>query len=330
MYFFYSAALAVAFVLATPYWLFKMLRHGKYRAGLAERLGRVPERVRSAQPGDLCVWIHAVSVGEVLAISQLVEELKRSSQKKLRIVISTTTTTGQNLARERFGEENVFYFPLDLGFCIGPYMRALRPKLVVMAETEFWPNFLRKGKRCGAAVAVVNARISDRSFPGYQRWRGILSRVLLNVDLFLAQSEEDKRRLVEIGAAVERVQVSGNLKFDVKPPAKLDIVEQVRQAIERGHPVIVAGSTVEGEEILLLGTFQAILREHPDAVLSDGPRHPERFEKVWEMLQNLGAGPDELISQPGIARFERLRRSMLARDANIYGAVLLLDTIGEL
>ena len=332
MYFFYSAALAVAFVLAAPYWLFKMLRQGKYRAGLAERLGRVPERVRSAQPGDLCVWIHAVSVGEVLAISQLVEELKKSSSKKLRIVISTTTTTGQNLARERFGEENVFYFPLDLGFCISPYMRALRPKLVVMAETEFWPNFLRKAKRCGAGVAVVNARISDRSLPGYRRWTGVLSRVLRNVDLFLAQSEEDKRRLIEIGAVPERVQVSGNLKFDVRPPAKLDIVEQVRQAIERGggHPVIVAGSTVEGEEPFLCDTFQAIVREHPDAVLILAPRHPERFEKVWELLQSVGVGREELISQPGVARFERLRRSTLARDANIYGAILLLDTIGEL
>src|SRR4051812_45101270 len=124
MYLFYSAALAVAFILATPYWLFKMLRYGKYRAGLAERLGRVPERLRSAQPGDSCVWIHAVSVGEVLAISQLVEALKKNSSKKLRVVISTTTTTGQTLARERFGPENVFYFPLDFAFCISPYMRA--------------------------------------------------------------------------------------------------------------------------------------------------------------------------------------------------------------
>src|SRR6476620_1956770 len=122
MYFVYNAALTLAILLATPDWLFKRRSQGKYRAGLAERLGRVPERVRSAQPGDLCVWIHAVSVGEVLAISQLVEELKKSCTKKLRIVISTTTTTGQNLARERFGEENVFYFPLDFGFCIRPYM----------------------------------------------------------------------------------------------------------------------------------------------------------------------------------------------------------------
>src|SRR5256885_6320680 len=231
MYFLYSAALMLAFVIATPFWLFKMLRHGKYRAGLSERLGRVPERVRSAQPGDVCIWIHAVSVGEVLAISQVVSEL-RDKKDARRVVVSTTTTTGQKLAQERFGAENVFYFPLDFGFCVRPYMRALQPKLVVMAETEFWPNFLRIAKRCGAHVAVVNARVSDRSLPGYRRWKRILSRVLRNVDIFLAQSEEDKRRLVEVGAPEGRVQVSGNLKFDVQPPAKLAIVEQLRRAME--------------------------------------------------------------------------------------------------
>src|SRR5436309_13721018 len=120
MYFLYSAALVVAFVIATPFWLFKMLRHGKYRAGLAERLGRVPERVRSAQPGDVCIWIHAVSVGEVLAISEPVSELREAGEDNLRIVVSTTTTRGQILARESVGAENVVHFPLDLGLCISP------------------------------------------------------------------------------------------------------------------------------------------------------------------------------------------------------------------
>jgi len=318
MYFFYNAALVLAFVLSTPYWLYKMLRHGKYRAGLAERLGRVPERVRSAQPGDVCVWIHAVSVGEVLAISQLVSELRKVEGGKPRIVVSTTTTTGQNLAREKFGAENVFYFPLDFGFCIRPYMRALRPKLVVMAETEFWPNFLRKAKRCGAQVVVVNARISDRSLPGYRRWKGLLARVLQNVDLFLAQSEEDKRRLVEIGAAPERVQVSGNLKFDVKPPEKQPIVERLRSAIDRsgGGPVIVAGSTVETEEFLILAAFQSILLKHKSAVLILAPRHPERFEKVWETLRASG--------------IRTVRRSTLGNDVPSRGVAVLLDSIGEL
>jgi 3-deoxy-D-manno-octulosonic-acid transferase len=319
MYFLYSAALVVAFVIATPFWLFKMLRHGKYRAGLAERLGRVPERVRSAQPGDVCIWIHAVSVGEVLAISQLVSELREAGEGNLRIVASTTTTTGQNLARERFGAENVFYFPLDLGFCIRPYMRALQPKLVVMAETEFWPNFLRKAKLCGANIAVVNARISDRSLPGYRRWKGILRRVLRNVDIFLAQSEEDKRRLIEIGAADERVRVSGNLKFDVKPAKKVAIVEDLRHAIERsgGGPVIVAGSTVGWEDSAVLGMFSRLLDAYPNAVLILAPRKPERFDEV--------AG----LSRRKALRTWRRSQTDLEQTA-VSGGVFVLDSIGEL
>ena len=319
MYFLYSAALVVAFVIATPFWLFKMLRHGKYRAGLAERLGRVPERVRSAQPGDVCIWIHAVSVGEVLAISQLVSELREAGEDNLRIVVSTTTTTGQNLARERFGAENVFYFPLDLGFCIRPYMRALQPKLVVMAETEFWPNFLRKAKLCGANIAVVNARISDRSLPGYRRWKGILRRVLRNVDIFLAQSEEDKRRLIEIGAADERVRVSGNLKFDVKPAKKVAIVDDLRYAIERsgGGPVIVAGSTVGWEDSAVLGMFSRLLDAYPNAVLILAPRKPERFDEVAE------------LSRKKALRTWRRSQTDLEQAA-VSGGVFVLDSIGEL
>jgi 3-deoxy-D-manno-octulosonic-acid transferase len=319
MYFLYSAALVVAFVLATPYWLFKMLSHGKYRAGLSERLGRVPERVRSAQPGDVCIWIHAVSVGEVLAVSQLVNELRDAAADKLRVVVSTTTTTGQNLAKERFGAENVFYFPLDFGFCIRPYMRALQPKLVVMAETEFWPNFLRIAKRCGGKLAVVNARISDRSLPGYRRWRGILSRVLRNVDIFLAQSEEDRRRLIEIGAPEERVQASGNLKFDVKPPEKLAIVDQLRSAIARsgGGPVIIAGSTVGWEDKAVVTMFDRLLESHPNAVLILAPRKPERFDEVAE------------LSRGKSLRTWRRSQTDLEQTA-ISGGVFLLDSIGEL
>src|SRR5207245_11445683 len=184
--------LAVGMLLCLPYWLFQMLRHGKYRKGLGERLGRVPARLATAKPlaristatgTDGVLWVHAVSVGEVLAVGGLVEEMRRRLPQ-YRIVVSTTTDTGQALARKRFGEENVFYFPMDFAFAIRPYLRALHPQLIVIAETEFWPNFLRLAKEAGARIAVVNARISDRSFPGYRRLRRWLTRVLANVDLF--------------------------------------------------------------------------------------------------------------------------------------------------
>src|SRR5579871_2229328 len=279
MYLLYSALLAAGLLISLPYWLFEMLRHGKYRTGLSERLGRVPQRILT-DPGQKTIWIHAVSVGEVLAICNLVKDLKQSLPR--RIVVSTTTDTGQALARKRFGQENVFYFPLDFGFSVRPYLQQLRPELIVIAETEFWPNFLRLAQSSGAKVAVVNARISDRSLPGYRRWRGRLSKVLKNVDLFLAQTPTDARRLAEIGASAERIKISGNLKYDMEAPATIPLVSQLRDVLGKAQaaPIIVCGSTVEGEEGLLLRAFENVLASYPQAVMILAPRRPERFDQV--------------------------------------------------
>jgi 3-deoxy-D-manno-octulosonic-acid transferase len=315
MYLIYSALLAAALLVTLPYWLLQSLRHGKYRAGLGERLGRIPQRL-IVKPARPVIWVHAVSVGEVLAISGLVGKLtKRFSQH--RIVISTTTDTGQRLARSRFGAENVFYFPLDFGFAIRPYLRLLSPELIVIAETEFWPNFLRLAHARGASIAIVNARISDRSWPGYRRFRRLLAAVLRHVDLFLTQTEEDARRLKQIGADAKHVHVTGNLKFDVPAPIAPPIIGSLRGAFQQANagPVIVCGSTVEGEEPLLLQAFVNVLASHSRGVLILAPRHPERFGEVAELLDNLGI------------RF--WRRSLWNGDP-IFGGVLLIDTIGEL
>jgi len=315
MHFLYSALLAAAMLVGLPYWLWQMLRHGKYRTGLGERFGKVPKRLR-VRPGESCIWVHAVSVGEVLAVNGLVEELRRQFPQH-RVVVSTTTDTGQKLARSRFGEENVFYFPLDFGFAIRPYLQALKPSLVVLAETEFWPNFLRLARRSGARVAVVNARISDRSWAGYRRWRRFLPGILANVDLFLAQGTEDQRRLAGIGALPQRVRVAGNLKYDAPAPQPVAIVGSLRTAFQQNEagPILVCGSTVEDEEPLLLRAFENVLASHPRAVMILAPRHPERFGAVARLLEQLNT------------RF--WRRSLWNGDA-ISGGVLLLDTIGEL
>ncbi len=315
MYLLYSALLAMGLLLSLPYWLWQSWRQGKYRAGIGERLGRVPERLKTAKPGR-SIWVHAVSVGEVLAVVGLVEELGKRFPEH-RIVVSTTTDTGQKLARARFGESNVFYFPLDFRFAIRPYLKLFRPELVVVAETEFWPNFLKAANGSGAKIAIANARISDQSLRGYLRFRGWLRRVLENVDLFLAQTETDAARLKEIGARPERVRVSGNLKFDVPVPAASPIVESLRKSFQESDagPVIVCGSTVEDEEPLLLRAFEIVLASHPRAVLILAPRHPERFAKVSELLQQLNI------------RF--WRRSLWGGDP-VAGGVLLIDTIGEL
>ena len=314
MYLLYSAALAAALLLAAPWWLLGMLRHGKYRAGLGERLGRVPARVPR---GRGTTWVHAVSVGEVLAVSRLIEAFRLRFPER-RVVVSTTTATGQKLARERFGEENVFYFPLDFAFAIRPWLAALQPELVVMAETEFWPNFLRLARTSGARMAVVNARISDRSLAGYRRWHGLLRGVLTSIDVFLAQSEEDARRLAEIGAPRERVHVSGNLKFDARPVPGSPAVALLRRALEKGaaQPVIVCGSTVEGEEELLLEALSAVRQRHPKAVMIFAPRHPERFVPVAQMVATSG--------------LPWKRRSELTINDALSCGVVLLDTLGEL
>src|SRR5579864_8992322 len=242
-YFLYSLLLAAAMLLSLPYWLYQVLRHGKYRTGFPERLGRVPVRLmaENAHPhGKRVIWVHAVSVGEVLAVSGLVEEMKARFPQH-RVVVSTTTDTGQELARKRFGEQNVFYFPMDFAFAIRPYLRALQPELVLLAETEFWPNFLRLAHAGGVRIAVVNARISDRSWPNYRRFRWALRKMLVHVDLFLAQTQEDSARLQSIGADPQRVQVTGNLKFDISLPSTPPIVETLRQSLASEHagPVLV-------------------------------------------------------------------------------------------
>jgi 3-deoxy-D-manno-octulosonic-acid transferase len=345
VYWIYSALLLVTLVLSAPWWLWQMLRHGKYRAGWSERLGSVPKRLRQNVSSET-IWIHAVSVGEVLAITQLVAELK-AQLRDYRIVVSTTTDTGQKLARQKFGEGNVFRVPLDLPWAVQAFLDALRPRMLVLAESEFWPNLLHCAHDAGVVVAVVNARVSDRSLPRYQRFRRLFTRVLANVDLLLAQSEEDARRLVAIGAPAERVHVGGNLKFDVKPPARTEINTRLAESIERDGigPVIVAGSTLEGEEAMLLDAFRAVRERYAQAMLLLAARHPERFESVAVLLASSGL-PFQRRSQwndlpliptegmggaPGnLPPISTAGMRAAPADTSLAGGVLLLDSIGEL
>ncbi|HET9180733.1 MAG TPA: 3-deoxy-D-manno-octulosonic acid transferase [Candidatus Angelobacter sp.] len=315
MYILYSLLLGCAALISLPWWLLQMARLGKYRAGFRQRMGAVPPWLQPAG-NEGCIWIHAVSVGEVLAISRLVGELSRQYPEK-RIFVSTTTATGQALAQQRFGEGRVFYMPLDFHFALRPYLTTLRPGVLILAETEFWPNLLHLAGKRGAAVAVVNARISDRSFPRYRRLRWFFSRVISNVDLFLAQTEEDARRLKEIGAPEECIAVSGNLKFDIRLSAGSPLTASLHTAIAADSPVIVCGSTAEGEEEQVITAFRQVLHQFPKTIMILAPRHPERFEKVSELIASSG--------------LKLTRRSAWQPEAPLPpGSIFLLDSVGEL
>ncbi|HEX3987095.1 MAG TPA: 3-deoxy-D-manno-octulosonic acid transferase [Acidobacteriaceae bacterium] len=314
----YSVALLLVLVAGSPWWLLRMATSGKYREGLAERLGRVPQRIRKSPGSEPRIWIHAVSVGEVLAASRLVEELGRrltgadsgQGAAAWRVMISTTTRTGQRLARERFGADRVFYFPLDFAWAVRAWLRAVRPRMLVLAETEFWPRMLAECRRAGIPVAVVNARISDRSWPRYRRLAWMWRRMLGGIAVALAQSDLDEGRLRALG--VKNVQVAGNLKFDVRVARPAAVTTLLREHLASAAAVLVCGSTLAGEEEMLLDARPA------SSVMILAPRHPERFGEVANLLERGGA------------RWVR-RSDWIEAPAQIEpGTVFLLDSIGEL
>lgn len=310
----YSIGLCVALIAGLPFWLLRMANSGKYRAGLSERFGRVPARLVCA--GRKSIWIHAVSVGEVIAVLPLATRLAEE-HPELCVLLSTTTLTGQSLARQRWGAERVFYFPMDFRWIVRRYLHALRPAMIVLAETELWPNFILAADRARVPIAVVNARISDRSYPRYRRLRWFWRPQLRRIALYCAQSDEDARRLREIGASAERVRVTGNLKFDFAAAGSSMLVDQLRLAVS-GAKVLVAGSTLEGEEKLLVDAWPELSEKFPRLLMILAPRHPERFAGVAAILS---------AAKIAFTRRSEWNGEPLLRDG---GSVFFLDSIGEL
>jgi 3-deoxy-D-manno-octulosonic-acid transferase len=335
MYFLYRIVTAVGMFVLAPYFALRGWRRGERRGALRERLGILPANiVASANNGAAeaagsvrdggAIWVHAVSVGEVLAATPLVEGLKREFPGRA-VLVSTSTETGQRLACERLkSADAIFYFPLDWIVPVRKALRAIRPAVVIVMETEIWPNFLRESRRAGIPVIFANARISERSFARFERWRFLVgeffARTLAEADLFLAQSEEDAKRLVGMGAAEDRVEIAGNMKYDVSP-APLGqfgtwLETQIRQ--QERWPVLVAGSVVEGEEEAVLAGYDAVQRQWRRTLLILAPRKPDRF-----------AAAEKIAAEAG---WNTLRRSQLnlgeVLPENID--VLILDSIGEL
>ena len=319
MYLLYSAVMLLAFVALAPYFVYQAIRHKKYAGSFRERLGYLP--VSFNLDGEESIWVHAVSVGEVLAARPLITEL-RARYPRLRLFLSTTTLAGQQLARRNVSDvDAVFYFPFDWMFTARRTLDIVNPRLFVMMETEIWPNILRECRRRGVKTVLVNGRISYRSFPRYQLVKPFFRRVLNDIDRFCVQGEETARRLEQLGADPSRITITGSLKFDslgaLPTPGRGP--ERVLRffRISQGRPVLVAGSTLKGEEVAIIHAFNRLRRHGISApLLVIAARQPSRFEEV-----------ERLCKQEGLAT---VRRSELPIDSEPRADAVVLDTIGEL
>jgi 3-deoxy-D-manno-octulosonic-acid transferase len=318
MYFIYSLLLGIGFLVLLPRFIVDAFRHGKYVAGFAERLGSLRPLVNEGRP---VVWIHCVSVGEVQAARPLVQGIKDRFPNHL-IVVSTITRTGQNVAHDVFRHRaaRVFYFPFDWRWIVRRTLKAISPDAVLVLETELWPGFLRECSDQQIPVALVNGRLSEQSFRRYRLIKPFMRQVLSSLDLAIMQTERDAKRIRSLGMAPEKTFVFGNMKFDAGATAHADsLTSEFRQRFNLSDqsPLIVAASTHDPEEVLVLNSFrQVISRSKVNPRLMIAPRHPERFAEVVDLLNASGL------------RWIRRSAAPDARDGQ--ATVILLDTIGEL
>lgn len=303
-------------LVASPWLVWSAVRHGKYREGFAQKLlGLVPKRTGDAR----CVWLHAVSVGEVNLLQTALDQLQQS-RPEWELVISTTTKTGYDLARRKYATHSVFYCPLDFSWAVKRALQRVRPDLLVLAELELWPNLICAAGDFGAKVAIVNGRLSDNSFRGYRRFRPLVTRLLRRINLFAAQNEETAERFRQLGA--DQVSVTGSLKFDgAVTDRENPQTQKLRQlaSLASDDIVLLAGSTQAPEEQYAIEIFQALSEKYPKLRLVLVPRHPERFEEVASLLQ-----------QSGTAYTRRTQLQDPATPDSPQPPVLLVDTIGEL
>jgi 3-deoxy-D-manno-octulosonic-acid transferase len=313
MYWLYSLGLGAFFVGGLPIFAAQALLRGKYRRGLVERFGRVPAWAGPSRP----LWLHAVSVGEVMAATPLAKELL-ARRPDLPLLVSTVTDTGRAVAEQRLPAKQFVFFPLDFGWAVESALDRLRPRLVLLTETELWPNFLAACAGRGIPVVVINGRISPRSFPRYRLVQGWFGRVLSDVQLFCMQTAQDAERILLLGAPADRVRVVGNLKYDLPTLGAAPDVAAVRArlALPSDRRLIVAGSTHRGEDEVLLEAFLDLRRSREDLCLLLAPRHPERLDEVERLVRRAG--------------LTWVRRSQLPAKPLDGASVILLDTMGEL
>jgi 3-deoxy-D-manno-octulosonic-acid transferase len=318
MYLLYNGLLLLASLGGLPYFALKSLHTTKYRAGLRQRFGHVPPEVVPAFRGARPLWLHAVSVGEVIAAVPLVNAL-RQRFPYLPVLVSTVTETGQATAREKMAAEACLYFPLDYAWVVHQVVARLRPRLFLMVETELWPNFLRELTRHEIPAMLINGRISPRSFRGYRRLRPFMRQVLQSITAFSMQSTLDAERIIAIGAEPSRVSITGNIKYDLALESLTSADEHALRAdLGIGEaPVFMAGSTHRDEEDVVIEAYLRTRAQVPTLRLLLAPRHLDRLDEVEALLH-----AHQLTAQ------RRSRGRVSSPGGEV--PVLLLDTIGEL
>jgi len=309
MYHLYSALFSGLLVIGLPYLLYRSLREKGYARSLSERFA-LADRALVA-PKEPPIWIHAVSVGEVLAVATLLPSLKNAFPDTP-VIVSVITVTGRQVAADKLvGVDAVFYCPFDLAFLVRRVVAKMRPRALVVMETELWPHLLREARRAGAVTMVANGRISDGSFPRYQAIAGVMKHYLEQVDLFCMQDELYAERIAALGAPAEKIKLTGSLKFDGLPQAS----SRDGRVFPEGRRILVCGSTLAGEEAALLSIFESLREDYPDLFLVIAPRHAPRFDEVYQLARGRGL---------------RVARRSSPRVAAADTDVLILDTLGEL
>lgn len=319
MFLVYSLLYTLGFILLSPRFLFDLATGGKYASGFSQRLGRLPAFKLDDR---LVLWLHCVSVGEANAARPLVDGIKEHFPKH-RLVVSTTTKTGQKLAKEIFAAsaDAVFYFPFDWRFSVRKALKHYRPSVIMLMETEIWPNFIREANHAKARICIVNGRLSERSYTRYARFKGSIRRILGYLDLALMQTNADAKRIMSLGIRASKVRVSGNLKFDHNVEVsenELTAAFRTRFGISDDAPLIIAASTHRGEEKWILDAFKEIWKSGGESLprLMIAPRHPERFAEVRDLIKSSG--------------FDWACRTEAESARDKTAEVILLDSIGEL
>tara|TARA_Y100000994_G_scaffold116569_2_gene95721 strand:- start:1540 stop:2826 length:1287 start_codon:yes stop_codon:yes gene_type:complete len=316
MAYLYNFAYLVVIILASPFLIVSSIRNGKYRQGWgAKFLGLVP-RSRNDKP---CIWLHAVSVGEVNLLQPILTEISLK-HPDWECVISTTTLTGMNLAKRKYSQYTVFYCPLDFSWAVASAFRRIKPAMLVLVELEIWPNMIRTAHKRGCPIVIANGRLSEQSFAGYRKISFLIRQTMRRITAVAAQNKDYASRFVSLGVDTSRVHITGSIKFDGAQTNRNNEATQSLMALsglDPDVPVILAGSTQIEEETQIIQTYTELLPDHPELKLIIVPRHPERFDMVAEMLKNQ--------SNTWIRRSEITEP--LERDS---WRILLVDVIGEL